>query len=101
MQVGRSLNADKSVGTHTTRFKPDDTMYASVITDGSGSATITARWSYAGQVVNETAREVTYYDQAATEFFIRPSGNFPVGDYKLEILFNGQPFETRNLRVEN
>ena len=34
IQTGKSLNSDKSVGNHTTRFKPDDTMFASVLTDG-------------------------------------------------------------------
>ena len=99
VQVGRSLNSDNSIGSHTTSFKPGDTMYASVLTDGSGSATITARWTYAGRVVNETAQKVSYTGHAATEFHIRPSGDFPTGEYVLEILFNGEPVETRNLRV--
>ena len=40
IQTGKSLNSDKSVGNHTTRFKPDDTMFASVLTDGPGAGTI-------------------------------------------------------------
>ena len=43
IQTGKSLNSDRSVGNHTTRFKPDDTMFASVLTDGPGTGTIGVR----------------------------------------------------------
>ena len=66
IQTGKSLNADNSVGHHTTRFKPDDTMFAAVLTDGPGSGSIGARWKYAGRVVSEETREVSYRDHAAT-----------------------------------
>jgi hypothetical protein len=100
IQTGRSLNSDKSVGNHTTRFKPDDTMFASVLTDGPGSGTIGVRWLYGGRVVNEETRDVSYRDHAATEFHIQNSSGFPAGEYTVEILVDGKPFATRTLRVE-
>jgi hypothetical protein len=100
LQTGRSLNSDKSVGNHTTRFKPDDTMFVSVLTDGPGAGTITARWRYAGRLVSEEAREVSYRDHAATEFHIQNSSGFPPGEYSVEILVDGNSFATRTLRVE-
>ena len=100
VQVGRSLNADNSIAVHTNRFRSGDTMHAAVITEGRGSATIKARWTYIGRVVNETEQKVSYTDHAATEFHIQSSGGFPPGDYKLEIFVNGEPFESRNLRVD-
>jgi len=100
IQTGRSLNSDRSVGDHTTRFKPDDSMYASVLTDGPGTGTITVRWRYAGRLVSEETREVSYRDHAATEFHIQNSSGFPAGDYAVEILLDGKPFATRALRVE-
>jgi hypothetical protein len=100
IQLGRSLNPDNSVGTHTTRFKPDDTIYTSVLTDGAGSATISARWLYAGRVVSEPKKDVSYRGPAATEFHIQNSGGFPPGEYKVEIFLNGQPFGSREFRVE-
>ena len=99
VQVGRTLNSDNSVGIHTTSFKPEDTMQAAVITEGRGKATIVARWSYGGRVVNETSKDVSYTDHAATEFHLQPSGAFPPGEYTLDIIYNGQPLETRSLRV--
>ena len=100
IQTGRSLNSDKSVGNHTTRFKPDDTMFASVLTDGPGAGTIGVRWRYAGRLVSEETRDVAYRDHAATEFHIQNSSGFPDGEYTVEILVDGESFATRTLRVE-
>jgi hypothetical protein len=100
IQTGKSLNSDKSVGNHTTRFKPDDTMFASVLTDGPGSGTIGVRWRYSGRLVSEETRNVSYRDHAATEFHIQNSSGFPDGEYTVEILVDGQSFATRALRVE-
>jgi hypothetical protein len=100
IQTGRSLNSDKSVGNHTTRFKPDDTMFVSVLTDGPGAGTITARWRYAGRLVSEESRDVSYRDHAATEFHIQNSSGFPPGEYSVEIVVDGNSFATRTLRVD-
>jgi hypothetical protein len=100
IQTGKSLNSDKSVGNHTTRFRPDDTMFASVLTDGPGSGTIGARWRFAGRLVSEETKTVSYRDHAATEFHIQNSSGFPPGEYSVEILVDGRSFATRTLRVE-
>jgi len=101
IQTGRSLNSDDSVGTHTTRFKPDDTMFVAVITEGRGAGTFVARWTYAGRLVSEDTRKVSSFgDRAITEFHIQNSGGFPPGDYMVEILLDGTSIGTRNLRVE-
>lgn len=100
IQTGRSLNSDKSVGALTTTFKPNDTIYVAVLTDGSGRATIGARFSYMGRVISEPEKRVSYKGAAATEFHIEYSGGFPAGEYDIEVLFNGQPAGTRKVRVE-
>jgi hypothetical protein len=100
IQTGKSLNSDNSVGLHTTRFNRQDTMYVAVLNEGAGAGTLTARWTYAGRLVSEEPREVSYADSAATEFHIKNSSGFPPGDYAVEILLDGKSVETRNLRVE-
>jgi hypothetical protein len=100
IQTGRSLNSDNSVGALTTTFKPNDTIYASVLTDGTGSATIGARFTYMGRVISEPQKTVRYKGAAATEFHIEYSGGFPPGEYDIEILFNGQSAGMRKVRVE-
>ena len=100
IQLGRSINPDNTVAAHTTRFKPDDTIYAALLTTGAGSGTITARWMYAGRMVSEPEKKVTYKGDAATEFHIQNNGGFPPGDYSVEILLDGKPVGTRAFRVE-
>ena len=99
IQTGRSLNSDNSVGTHTTRFKPTDTMYVAVLT-GRGSGTIEARWSISGRVINEAKKDVSTIEPAATAFRFQAADGFRVGDYTVEILVDGKSVGTRNLRVE-
>jgi hypothetical protein len=100
LQLGRSLNPDNSVGTHTTRFKPDETVYVSILSEEPGYGTVTVRWLLNGQVVSEAKRDVSYTREAATEFHLQNSGGFPQGNYRVEILINGQPAGSREFRVE-
>ena len=100
IQIGKSLNSDKSVSAHTTRFHPEDTIYASVITEKSGSSTIGVRWLYSGKVISETKREVSYKGQAATEFHLQYAGKLPQGDYKVQILVDGTAAGEREFKVE-
>jgi hypothetical protein len=100
LQLGRGLNPDNTVNGHTTRFKPTDTVYVSVLTDSAGSGTISARWSYAGRVVSEPEKKVSYRGAAATEFHIQNSGGFPAGDYSVEVFLDGTSVGTREFRIE-
>lgn len=99
IQVGRSLNSDKSVGAITMQFKPSDTIYVAVLTDATGSGKITARWTYGGRPVSEETKSVSYRGEAATEFHMENSGGFPPGDYKVQILLDDQPVGERDFKV--
>ena len=100
IQTGRSLNSDNSVGTLATTFKPSDTIYVAVLTDGSGSATIGAKFSHLGRVVAEPEKKVSYRGAAATELHLDYAGGVPTGEYDIEVFFNGQPAGMRKVRVE-
>jgi len=100
LQLGRTLNPDNSVGTHTTRFKPDETVYVSLLSDDPGYGTVTARWLLNGTLVSEAKRDVSYTRAAATEFHLQNSGGFPHGNYRVEILINGEVAGSREFRVE-
>ena len=100
LQLGSRLNGDNTVATHTTRFKPDDKIYAAVLTGDTGSSTIKARWTYNGQMVSEEERKVSYKGGGATAFEFKSASSFPVGDYKVDILVDGQPVASRDFRVE-
>ena len=102
VDIGRSLNADKSIGDNTTSFKPNDTIYVSVKTDGSApSAQLKARWTFSdGQVVDESTQTISPTGEARTEFHIAKPDGFPPGKYKVEVHLNGQPAGTKEFEVE-
>ena len=99
LQLGSALNSDKSIATHVTRFKPDQTVHVSVLTDGPGSGDITAKWMFGGRVINEETKDVSYTQGAATEFHINYAGGFPEGEYKVEVFVDGTSAGTRDFRV--
>lgn len=100
IQLGRGLNPDNTVTGSTTRFKPTDTIYAAVLTSNAGSGTVKARWLFAGRVIDEPERTVSYRGPASTAFHIWQSTGFPVGDYRVELFLDGKPVGARPFRVE-
>lgn len=100
IQLGRSLNADSTVANHTTSFAPSDTVYLSVLTSGVGSGTISARWTYSGRVVGEPKKQVSFRDDAATEFHLQSANGFPPGDYTVEAFLDEKSVGTRTFKVE-
>jgi hypothetical protein len=102
VNLGSSINNDRSVSAPTSDFAPTDTIYASVATEGSGSgATLMARWLYEdGQVVDESSQTISSPRPALTEFHISMPNGFPTGDYTVEILLNGEQVETESFEIE-
>ncbi len=100
IQTGKSLNSDDSIATHSTSFRSTDTMHVAVLTAARGSGTISVRWKFGGQMVNEVTKEVSYNDQAATDFRFQTADGFPVGTYTIEVLLDGKPVGERTVRVE-
>src|SRR5262249_10916725 len=100
IQLGRSINPDKTVASNTTRFQHTDTIYAAVLTDGSGSGKIKVRWRYRGTLISEPEQEVKYQGPAATEFHLQNSAGFPPGDYTVEFFLNDKSIGTRPFKIE-
>ena len=100
IQLGRALSADNRIGSHTTVFRPDDTIYVSVLTTATGSGTIGVRWMYGDRLISEPSREVSYKGAAATEFHIQNSGGFPEGTYSVEAFLDGQSVGRRLFTVQ-
>lgn len=99
--LGRAIGGDKSVTDKTDTFRPNDTIYASVATDGTApSATIRARWTFEdGQVVDDSTKTIAAANRETTEFHIAKPDGWPEGKYKLEISVNDQRAETKNFEV--
>jgi hypothetical protein len=102
IDLGRSLNADKTINDKTDSFKRNDTIYASIATGGTAAtATVQARWTYQdGQVVNESTQTIAPTGDARTEFHISKPDGWPAGKYKLEVSLNGTSAATKDFEVE-
>jgi len=103
IDIGRSLAADKTVSAKADSFKPNDTIYASIATEGTAAAvaTLKARWTYQdGQVVDESTQSIAPTGNARTEFHISKPDGWPAGKYKLEVFLNGSSAGTRDVEVE-
>jgi hypothetical protein len=101
VELGRRLGANKRVAEETETFSPRDTIFASVVTEGSApSTTISARWTYEdGQVVKEDSRTISPGGTEATEFHIAKPGGWPKGKYKVAITVGGAT-ETEDFEVK-
>jgi hypothetical protein len=101
VDLGRALDADKKISDKTDTFKPADTIYVSVATEGSSpGAALVAHWTYKdGQLVKHEETRIAPTGKAVTEFHIvKPSG-WPVGDYKVEVLLDGAPAGSKSFKV--
>ena len=101
LTLGRSVGGDKAVTDRTESFKPNDTIYASVTTEGSApSATLRAKWSFEdGQTVDETTQTIAPNSQARTEFHISKPNGWPAGKYKVEVFLNDMSADSKTFVV--
>jgi hypothetical protein len=101
ISLGRSIAADKSVADKSDSFRPEDTFYLSVRTEGSApSATLKARWTYeGGQVVDESTQSIAPSGPAVTEFHVSKPDGWPPGRYEVEVLLNGASAGRKEFKV--
>jgi hypothetical protein len=102
IEVGRGIGADKRITSPVTTFKPKDTIYVSVMTEGAApSKTIAARWTFEdGQLVNEGTETIAPSGPAATEFHIAKPSGWPAGKYKVDITVDGAAVGSKDFEVK-
>jgi hypothetical protein len=102
VDLGKGVQADKTIRDETEDFAQRDTVYASVRTSGSASsATVTARWTFQdGQVVDERSETISPMGDANTVFFISQPAGLPKGNYTLSILLNGAEAQKKEFEVK-
>jgi hypothetical protein len=101
VNVGDAIGTDRRVTSPSEQMQPADTVYASVVTQGSASnAQLTARWTFEdGQVVDETSQTISPTGTAVTEFHISNPSGWPAGNYQVEILLNGARAQTKSFTI--
>ena len=102
IELGRSLAADKGIADKTSEFRPSDTIYLSVETDGtSPQATLMTRWTYQdGQVVKELSETIAPTGKAHTEFHIVKPDGWPAGKYAVAVSLNGVAAGRKDFEVK-
>jgi hypothetical protein len=102
--TGSAIGDDKKVTAARDRFAPTDTMYASVDTTGSGTATLAAKWTYhkGGQVavVQEDSMTVNTTGPATHEFHVSKPDGWPTGDYQVEVMLDGRSAGVKKITVK-
>ena len=101
ISLGRGLGADKTIADKTESFKPADTIYVSIKTEGTApSATLGARWTFQdGQVVDESKQTIAPTGDAFTEFHISKPNGWPAGKYKVEVMLDGASAGSKDFEV--
>jgi hypothetical protein len=101
VETGKAVGADKSLTDDTDDFGVRDTIYVAVKTEGSGSGTLAAKWTYQdGQTVEESSQSISPTADAWHEFHIQKATAWPAGDYKVEITLNGAPAGSKDFEIK-
>jgi hypothetical protein len=96
--LGRSIGPDNRVVEEIGDFAPTDTIYATVETEGTGSGTLAARWTFEdGQVVDEGSQSVS--GAQLTEFHVSKPDGWPAGHYEVIISLDGEEVERSGFDV--
>ena len=101
IDLGRAI-ANKRISDKTDDFKATDTVYTSVHTTGTSTAsTIMARWTFEdGQVVEESTQNIAPSGDEYTEFHISKPGGLPKGKYKVEVFLDSKSAGTKDFEVK-
>jgi len=103
IELGRNVDADKRVTEATKEFRPGETVYASVLTNGAAqNAEVMVRWTYQdGQIVDEAVQTISPTGTAATEFHITKPEGLAAGKYRVEVFVNGKSAGVEEFEVKN
>lgn len=101
VETGTGLNADKTIKEDEHDFGVRDTVYVSVKTEGAGSGTLAAKFTFQdGQVVEESSQSIAPTGDAHHEFHIQKATPWPKGDYRVVIMLNGDSVGTKDFSVK-
>jgi hypothetical protein len=100
VDLGRSIGLDKRIVAAADAFAPDDTIYASVVTDGRAEhVRLTARWMHRGRVVADVSQGIAPAGTAVSEFNVWKPRGWSAGDYEVQILVDGVAAAARRFTV--
>lgn len=101
IEIGRAIGPDNRVTEPTEDFRPDDTIYASVVMLGTAqSATLKAKWmQVSGTLLDQTVRTVSPSGETVAEFHLVQPRGWEKGRYRVEIMLDGVTVGEEEFRV--
>lgn len=104
ISLGKAVGPDKKVSAPVEAFAKGDTIYASVETTGTGTATLKAKWTYkkgdqTTVVSEDPPQTITPTGPATTEFHISKPGGWPAGQYQVEVFLDDKPIGVKPFTV--
>jgi len=102
LELGRSVNPDKTMHDATVIFKPGDTVYASIILEGD-APTVGVKGRFTrddGQLVQASTQRVAVAGRLVTEFHVSQPDGWPVGHYNFEVLLDTRSAATKAFEIE-
>lgn len=104
INLGNAIDSSKKVTQASDSFGKKDTIYVSVNTTGTGTATLKAKWTYrkGGQesLVKEDRQTIAPTGPASSEFHISKPDGWPAGDYQVEIFVDDKPAQSKSFTVK-
>lgn len=101
VETGKAIDADKSIADDMHDFAVRDTIYAAVKTEGTGTGTLAAKWTFQdGQVVEESSQNIAPTGDAWHEFHIMKATAWPKGNYKVEVTLDGVAVGSKDVTVK-
>lgn len=103
VDMGSAVGADNKVTAPTAVFGPKDSIFTSIVTEGvSNNNKLSARLTYQDGKVVKTFDETVLNGTGSntTEYHIANNKGWPVGNYKVEVLLDGNVVQTREISVK-
>jgi hypothetical protein len=102
LRLGAAVGLDKRVPVERLTFRPQDTVFVSIVTEGHASRVrLSARWlDPSGGLVGEMGQAIAPAGTAVSEFHLWKPGGFAPGAYQVEIWVDGTRVDARSFTVE-
>jgi hypothetical protein len=102
LRLGPAVGLDKRVAVESLSFRPQDTIFVSIVTQGFASRVrLSARWvDPSGRLLEEMDQAIAPAGTAVSEFHLWKPGGFARGAYQVEIWLDGARVGARSFTVE-
>ena len=100
IDLGSAVDDENRVLSPAMTYSAQSTVYASIATEGMGTATLTARWTDPdGQLLADQTQAINPTKPAYFEFHLAPPGGWGKGRHKVVFAIGGTGSRTREFEI--